>query len=94
MGTDRPYEQARNYSFDAPEDDTREPWIKDPEKAPKLPDQVIKLLRGYLAVHGDWREVTSRSAKKSVHSWEFTLCECPLCKATEQIVGHPRTPHG
>ena len=88
MGMMRPYEQERNFNFH-PKKDHRHPWQR---KAVRFPDgmpELIKLLRAYLAIHGDWREITANGE----HYWEFTVCECELCQVTGEVVDHPERPY-
>ena len=84
----RPFEQERNFRFDAPPDH-RKPWKHKATRLPNGRSELIKLLRAYLAVHGDWRELTVNGE----HSWELTICECELCQTTAQVVDHPERPY-
>lgn len=86
MGNDRPFEQARNFKFGRPQDHRR-PWHHSKSRVPEQ-DELVELLRAYLAVHGDWREVTANGE----HFWEFEICECEICKIAGEVVDHPETP--
>lgn len=101
MGTDRPTEQARNFTFSPDMDDHRKPWTEGPPPAKvtrSAIDQAVLLLKSYLAQHGDWDEVTITGgivgSVGDMQKWRFTLCECPICQEAVKLVGHPETPHG
>lgn len=100
-GGDRWPERARN-SMEKLPNDHRVDNVSGPEVPTKLDkdqqQQAIDLLHKYLAMHGDWREVTHHRvqtyAATSVHQWEFAVCQCEVCQAAEKLVGHPTTPQG
>lgn len=88
MGNDRPFEQERNFKFD-PVPDHRGAWVHKAETEPNGIGELAGLLRAYLAIHGDWREITANGE----HFWEFKVCDCPLCQATSKLIDHPERPY-
>lgn len=95
-GGDRWAEQARNVHPDPPQDH-REPHLGPEGSGKGSKADLTRLLLGYLALHGDWRETTVNTnawGERGPQRWEFQPCSCPLCQEAVTLVGHPERPNG